>query len=137
MSEYDPTIEDCYRKQCEINGKQAMLDILDTAGQEEYSMMRESYYKGGDAFMIVYSVCDRDSFEQAQALYQSILRTKDCDYFPVVFIANKCDLKYERVVGREEGLALAKDLKVSLLEVSAKYGINVTESFIALIRDVI
>ena len=79
VNEYDPTIEDCYRKQCVINGKMAILDILDTAGQEEYSAMRETYYSGGDAFMIVYSVTDRDSFVQAQNLYKSIQR---CDLLP-------------------------------------------------------
>jgi Ras-related protein Rap-1B len=32
VEKYDPTIEDCYRKQVEINGQQCMLEILDTAG---------------------------------------------------------------------------------------------------------
>ncbi|KAJ2545791.1 RAS1 protein, partial [Coemansia sp. RSA 1933] len=36
VDEYDPTIEDSYRKQCAIDGETAMLDVLDTAGQEEY-----------------------------------------------------------------------------------------------------
>ena len=136
VEEYDPTIEDCYRKQCEINGKLAILEILDTAGQEEYSAMRETYFSGGDAFLIVYSVTDRDSFEQAQSLYKSILRSKDSDYFPTVFVANKCDLLQERVVSRDEGIALAKDLKFSTLEVSAKRNINVKECFVTLIGDV-
>lgn len=34
MEEYDPTIEDSYRKQCVIDDEVAVLDILDTAGQE-------------------------------------------------------------------------------------------------------
>ena len=37
---YDPTIEDSYRKQTVVDGEVAMLDVLDTAGQEEYSAMR-------------------------------------------------------------------------------------------------
>ena len=36
MDEYDPTIEDSYRKQVVIDGETCLLDILDTAGQEEY-----------------------------------------------------------------------------------------------------
>jgi hypothetical protein len=35
------TIEDCYRKNCMVDGKAAFLDILDTAGQEEYSALRD------------------------------------------------------------------------------------------------
>jgi GTPase SAR1 family protein len=34
VEEYDPTIEDSYRKQCVIDDEVAVLDILDTAGQE-------------------------------------------------------------------------------------------------------
>lgn len=37
VDEYDPTIEDSYRKQCVIDEEVALLDVLDTAGQEEYS----------------------------------------------------------------------------------------------------
>ncbi|KAL5032386.1 hypothetical protein BDV3_000963 [Batrachochytrium dendrobatidis] len=40
VDEYDPTIEDSYRKQTVVDGEVAMLDVLDTAGQEEYSAMR-------------------------------------------------------------------------------------------------
>lgn len=36
MDEYDPTIEDSYRKQVFVDGETCLLDILDTAGQEEY-----------------------------------------------------------------------------------------------------
>jgi small GTP-binding protein len=36
VDEYDPTIEDSYRKQCVIDDEVALLDVLDTAGQEEY-----------------------------------------------------------------------------------------------------
>jgi hypothetical protein len=36
VDEYDPTIEDSYRKQTTIDGEIALLDVLDTAGQEEY-----------------------------------------------------------------------------------------------------
>ena len=34
VDEYDPTIEDSYRKQVVIDGETCLLDILDTAGQE-------------------------------------------------------------------------------------------------------
>lgn len=47
VDEYDPTIEDSYRKQCVIDGETALLDVLDTAGQEEYSAMREQYMRTG------------------------------------------------------------------------------------------
>jgi len=43
LDEYDPTIEDSYRKQAVIDNKVALLDILDTAGQDEFSSMQVSF----------------------------------------------------------------------------------------------
>lgn len=85
MDEYDPTIEDSYRKQCVIDEEVALLDILDTAGQEvaallgadlfrffqvftrvarqppqEYSAMREQYMRTGEGFLLVFSIADRN-----------------------------------------------------------------------------
>lgn len=40
MDKYDPTIEDSYRKGVTVDGKETMLNILDTAGQEEYASLR-------------------------------------------------------------------------------------------------
>jgi hypothetical protein len=59
VEEYDPTIEDSYRKQCVIDEEVALLDVLDTAGQEEYSAMREQYMRTGEGFLLIYSITDR------------------------------------------------------------------------------
>ena len=59
MTDYDPTIEDSYTKQCVIDDKVAKLDILDTAGQEEFSAMREQYMRSGEGFLLVFSLTDR------------------------------------------------------------------------------
>lgn len=51
--------------------------VLDTAGQEEFSSMREQYMRTGDGFLIVYSVTDKASFEHVDRFHQLILRVKD------------------------------------------------------------
>ena len=56
IKKYDPTIEDFYRKQIDVDGEAIMLDILDTAGQEEFSALRDSYMRTGDGFVLVYAV---------------------------------------------------------------------------------
>ena len=61
--------------------------------------MREQYMRIGEGFLLVYSVTSRDSFEELGTLYQQILRVKDQDSFPVIVVANKCDLEYQRQVG--------------------------------------
>lgn len=92
---------DSYRKQCVIDDEVALLDVLDTAGQEEYSAMREQYMRTGEGFLLVYSITSRQSFDEIQVFQQQILRVKDRDYFPIIIVGNKCDLDGEREVSRQ------------------------------------
>lgn len=94
-------LPDSYRKQCVIDDEVALLDVLDTAGQEEYSAMREQYMRTGEGFLLVYSITSRQSFEEITTFQQQILRVKDKDYFPMVVVGNKCDLESEREVSRQ------------------------------------
>ena len=64
-----------------------------------YSAMREQYMRTGEGFLLVYSITSRNSFEEISTFHQQILRVKDKDSFPVIVVANKCDLEYERQVG--------------------------------------
>ena len=99
-------ITDSYRKQCVIDDEVALLDVLDTAGQEEYSAMREQYMRTGEGFLLVYSITSRQSFEEIMTFQQQILRVKDKDYFPIIVVGNKCDLESERQVSTEGGSSL-------------------------------
>jgi len=136
VDEYDPTIEDSYRKQCVIDDEVALLDVLDTAGQEEYGAMREQYMRTGEGFLLVYSITSRNSFEEISTFHQQILRVKDKDSFPVIVVANKCDLEFERQVGMNEGRDLAKHFGCRFIETSAKQRINVDEAFSNLVREI-
>ena len=156
VDEYDPTIEgikwstaspnakiadlflpaDSYRKQCVIDDEVALLDVLDTAGQEEYSAMREQYMRTGEGFLLVYSITSRQSFEEIMTFQQQILRVKDKDYFPIIVVGNKCDLDGERQVSRQEGESLARSFGCRFIETSAKSRINVDNAFYDLVREI-
>ncbi|KAL1865433.1 hypothetical protein VTK73DRAFT_5247 [Phialemonium thermophilum] len=136
VDEYDPTIEDSYRKQCVIDDEVALLDVLDTAGQEEYSAMREQYMRTGEGFLLVYSITSRQSFEEITTFQQQILRVKDKDYFPMVVVGNKCDLESEREVSRQEGENLARSFGCKFIETSAKSRINVDKAFYDIVREI-
>jgi Ras-related protein R-Ras2 len=60
------------------------LDILDTAGQEEFSAMREQYMRSGEGFLLVFSVTDRGGFDEIFKFHRQILRVKDRDEFPML-----------------------------------------------------
>lgn len=136
VDEYDPTIEDSYRKPCTIDNEQVLLDILDTAGQEEYSAMREQYMRTGEGFLLVYSIDSRSSLDELTSFYEQIQRVKESDNVPILIVGNKCDLENERQVSYEEGKQLAESFNCKFFETSAKQRINVEESFYELVRNV-
>jgi len=134
--EWNPTIEDSYRKQCLIDGEVVCLDVLDTAGQEEFKAMREQYMRQGEGFILVYSITDRDSFREIHEFQQQIVRVKDQDFFPAVLVGNKCDLEYERRVQMSEGREMANRFGFRFFETSAKLRLNVDETFCEIVREI-
>eukprot|EP00299_Pterocystis_sp_00344_P009425 c3964_g1_i1.p1 GENE.c3964_g1_i1~~c3964_g1_i1.p1 ORF type:complete len:210 (-),score=55.90 c3964_g1_i1:72-632(-) len=136
IEEYDPTIEDSYRKQVTIDGDPCLLDILDTAGQEEYSAMRDQYMRTGQGFLTVYSITSRSSFDEVPNFKEQILRVKDLDKVPLVIVGNKVDLEQDRQISSAEGRDLAKSLGVPFMETSAKARINVEDAFFELVREI-
>lgn len=120
IEDYDPTIEDSYIQHTQIDGEWCILDVLDTAGQEEFSAMREQYMRKGDGFLMVYSVTDLHSYENISNFYTQILRVKDRDAYPMLLVANKIDLVRQRRVTEEQGRLLAAKLRVPYIETSAK-----------------
>jgi Ras-related protein M-Ras len=135
VEDYDPTIEDSYIQHTEIDGQWCILDVLDTAGQEEFSAMREQYMRKGDAFLLVYSVTDKASFMNIKHFHTLILRVKDKDAYPMILVANKVDLVHLRQVPQEQGQELATMLKIPYIETSAKNPpINVDKAFHEVVR---
>ncbi|XP_072031040.1 circularly permutated Ras protein 1-like isoform X2 [Amphiura filiformis] len=117
------------------DGKTCLLDVLDTAGQEEYSAMRDQYMRQGQAFLIVYSITDASSFDEALGIYKFTLTLKDTKKVPAILCANKNDLEDQRVVDKATAEAEAKKLGLIHMETSAKTGHNVTEAFHSLVRE--
>ncbi len=128
--------QDSYRKQVEIDQETCLLDILDTAGQEEFSAMRDQYMRTGQGFLCVYSITSRTSFEEISSFREQILRVKEEEKVPMVLVGNKCDLEDSRVVATSEGADLAKSFGCPFLESSAKSRVNVEESFYSLVREI-
>uniref|UniRef100_A0A4W5P1S9 small monomeric GTPase n=1 Tax=Hucho hucho TaxID=62062 RepID=A0A4W5P1S9_9TELE len=119
VDEYDPTIEDSYRKQVVIDGETCLLDILDTAGQEEYSAMRDQYMRTGEGFLCVFAINNIKSFEDVHLYREQINRVKDSDSVPMVLVGNKSDLGSRSVESRQ-AQELARGYGVPFVETSAK-----------------
>lgn len=138
MDAYDPTIEDSYNKEVEVDGRACNLEILDTAGVAQFTAMRELYIKNGQGFLLVYSVTDKKSLEELLAIKEQITRIKGTSNVPMVLIGNKCDLNDERQLEPEDGIEVSKTWnKVPFYETSAMYRMNVDDSFIDIVRQII
>ncbi|KAL3866378.1 hypothetical protein ACJMK2_043681 [Sinanodonta woodiana] len=133
---HDPTIEDSYQQQARIDGEPAKLDILDTAGQPEFTAMREQYMRKGEGFILCYSITDRRSFDEVMQYKKLIERVRCQEDIPLVIVGNKCDLEDRRQVRTEEGMALAQRLGCKFYETSAVLRQCVDDVFHGIIRDI-
>ena len=124
LDEYDPTIEDSCHKNVTHNGESYILEILDTAGQEEFSSMQDEWMREGKGFILVYNITSRQSFDEIAMLRDKILRAKDEERVPIVVAGNKCDLDDQRQVSKLEGRDYCREIGVPFFETSAKDKIN-------------
>ncbi|KAJ1569476.1 Ras GTPase [Nowakowskiella sp. JEL0078] len=138
LYEIEGTIEDSYRKQCVIDNKAVILDIVDTAGVEEFGEVpiKSILHNKSEGFLLVYSITNRRSFENITIWYDRILGAKECDWIPIILVGTKCDLEHERKVTGSEGRNLARVLRCQFLETSAKNRVNVVEAFFGLVREI-
>lgn len=49
-----------------LDGEEVQIDILDTAGQEDYAAIRDNYFRSGEGFLCVFSITDDESFQATQ-----------------------------------------------------------------------
>jgi len=134
---HDPTIEDAYQQRTVIDGEPCLLDILDTAGQVEFTAMREQYMRCGEGFIICYSITDRHSFNEAVEYRSLISKVRATEEVPIILVANKVDLEQtQRRVSTEEGVSLANKFGCSFLETSAAHRRHVDDVFHTLVREI-
>jgi len=139
VTDYDPTVENSYRKQIIIpsNERVCMLDIMDAAIDNDHGAMRSRYICRMEGMILVYSITSQSSFREVRTIFHQLQLIKDEENLPVILVGNKSDLVLQREVSKLEGIELAESLGIPFVESSAKSRENIDELFYELCNEVI
>eukprot|EP01080_Neovahlkampfia_damariscottae_P007543 gene7543-11867_t len=156
QQEYNPTIQDVYTKEIEIDSKKVTINVKDTAGQDQLRQMVDRWISECDGYILVYDVTDPKSLDELEDFIDRIENftcetfkgIPQCQKYPCIIIGNKCDLNELRFVKKEEGMKFSKEklnpknLKLNedmpnFLEVSAKDGFGINEAFESVTRQIL
>ena len=113
------------------------MEILDTAGEEDFQNMMDMWISFGDGFLLVFAINDKNTFEAVKAKYNRILKGKHGVKCPILLIGNKVDLEDEREVTFNEAKHLADSWGIGYLETSAKTNFNCKEAFEKLAQKIV
>jgi len=137
VDSYYPTIENTFSKVIKYKQQEYTTEIVDTAGQDEYSILNSKHFIGIHGYMLVYSVASLASFEMVQVIRDKILNHLGTESVPIVIVGNKSDLRPEqRQVSAEEGRKLGEKLGCGWTEASAAYDTNVSKAFELIIAQI-
>lgn len=136
IGEYYSNIDLLYRSSVRQDDSMTDVEVLDTCTKTSNGELEESRVSWADAFVIVYSICNRRSFHSARGLIETINRMRASGYVPVLLLGNMSDLEHRRVVGVEEGHEVALEYGCQYYEVSAADGaLSVSIAFQAFLRE--
>jgi len=82
---YDPTIQDHYRRILKINDSKIILEILDTAGTENFASFRDLDIQKGNGFLLVYSIISHSTFNDLFDIGEQIYRAKKVDFIVIAY----------------------------------------------------
>ncbi|KAI0729318.1 small GTPase superfamily [Fomitopsis betulina] len=128
IESYYPTIENTFAKSIKYKGVEYDCEILDTAGQDEHTILNSKHAIGIHGFVLVYSVTSRKSFDMVRIIYDKITEFSGQNTIPCIMVGAKMDLE-QRQVTPQEGEELAQSHHAAWIETSAKTNKNVAEVF--------
>ncbi|GJE85669.1 Ras domain-containing protein [Phanerochaete sordida] len=130
LEHYNPTIEEQYRREIAVDGEHIALEILDTAGAEQFTALNEVYITSGHGFLLVFSLTHEASLHDLDNIRQQVLHIKQGEPdLPIVIVGTKMDLYNEREVTSGALQELATSWGIPFYETSAKRNWNIQEVF--------
>ncbi|XP_012281486.1 GTP-binding protein Rheb homolog [Orussus abietinus] len=136
VDSYDPTIENTFTKSTRVHSQDYEVKLVDTAGQDEYSIFPTQYSMDIHGYVLVYSITSAKSFEVVQIIYDKLLDITGKVHVPIVLVGNKTDLYVDRMISTEQGKRLADSWHAAFLETSAKQNESVADIFHTLLIEI-
>lgn len=124
-----------FKKMPVDDGKEATVQIWDTAGQDRFRAITKNYYKGAHGIILIYDVTNQKTFENVRNWVTQI-RENASEKAIIYIVGNKIDDKQNKVVTKEDGEKMAKEFDLKFFEASAKEDINIAPTFEALVKDI-
>ncbi|XP_008935722.1 PREDICTED: GTP-binding protein RAD, partial [Nestor notabilis] len=125
-----------YDRSIIVDGEEASLVVFDIWEQDDSQWLQNHCMKMGDAYIIVYSVTDKVSFEKASELRIQLRRARQTEDIPIILVGNKSDLVRSREVSVDEGRACAVVFDCKFIETSAALHHNVKDLFEGIVRQI-
>ena len=119
-----------------INNKQYKLFLYDTTGQEKYKSIALNIIRNAQGIILMYDITNKKSFESIPEWIKSIRDSKG-ENFPMILLGNKLDIEDIRVISEKEGKELADEYGIKFFETSNKTGVNIQESGMALVNEIL
>ena len=116
------------------DGSIIKLRVLDTAGQEKFNALSESYYKQADCCLLMYDITSMESFERVKDYYIKTIKKNCKEGIKIILLGNKTDLNNKRQVSDDDGKDLAEENGYIFMESSCKDNYNVSDAFTALVE---
>ncbi|XP_055596355.1 ras-related and estrogen-regulated growth inhibitor [Uranotaenia lowii] len=138
IGEYDPNLEKVYTFHTLVDNEFVQFEILDAAGQpnETDCVTLEANIRWADAFILMYSVTDKCSFDECNRLKFLInfnkRRRRLGSYskdtlldVPVILVGNKIDQMHDRMVLQDEGQRRSREIACACFhEISVRESID-------------
>ncbi|XP_056402668.1 ras-related and estrogen-regulated growth inhibitor-like protein isoform X2 [Hyla sarda] len=123
IGEYVGT-ESIYTHNVIVDGRETFFSIWDSVCPQNPNLqtcVSEDQLRWADGFILVYSICDRNSFNVMQKQLQRIrqLKRRNSSAAPIIIVGNKRDLQHRREISSEEGRMLAISSDCDFFEISA------------------
>uniref|UniRef100_A0A8D2N1V0 RAD protein n=1 Tax=Zonotrichia albicollis TaxID=44394 RepID=A0A8D2N1V0_ZONAL len=133
---YSYLLRNTYDRSIIVDGEEASLVVFDIWEQDDSQWLQNHCMKMGDAYIIVYSVTDKVSFEKASELRIQLRRARQTEDIPIILVGNKSDLVRSREVSVDEGRACAVVFDCKFIETSAALHHNVKDLFEGIVRQI-